>query len=235
MMTVVWTVFAGLMTFFVVSLMIDVLRTQLGFTGLLVASMLSLLSFLFCVLAVPQSMYYLERGWESTTWSKYVGTVETSTYRWVDHHHGSGRSSRRVKHLETAFVVRYTIQGRTYRSTRIRWSPDVGIEGMDCQSWPAGTDELSQKFKAGSMIDVYLDPRDPSFVVVEPGIDASMWQQFSVGIGLGLASILGLILVGRDPRLAEAFEDDDGLQDIVASSELGELREDDGAGGIDIL
>jgi len=198
MLSAVLPLFAFVMVFLGISLVLELLRSQGGIGGLLLCTGLSVGAGAVAFVIVPQSLYYAERGWESTGWERGRGTVTSSYTRMVR----SGRSSRR----ETEMIYAHTVDGHTYHSEQIHWSLDNGYPPWRYWTKASRAEALVAEHPRGQAIDVWFDPRDPSLCVLRPGLDTAVLYQLAFGMAAGLAGALSLVLVGRDERLHDLVE-----------------------------
>jgi len=153
---------------------------------------------LAATIALPQAIYYAERGWESASWERHRGTITTSYTKIV--------RSRNRSRRETRMVYSYSADGRTYEDDRIRFALGNGYPPYAYLSTASRAMTLVADHPRGSSVDVYYDPRDPSYSVLRPGLDAAVLLQLAVSLALAIVAVLGLLFAARDQRLHRLLE-----------------------------
>lgn len=126
-------------------------------------------------------IYFALLADESQSWPKVEGTVTSSNVRT---HVSVSQATEVVSDNDRTYypewVYKYTVDGQDYSSSRYALgesAPDHG-EREDAQ-------KAASAHPAGSKMDVFHDPADPSSAVLRPGSSTGSWVPLLLGLFFG--------------------------------------------------
>ena len=120
----------------------------------------------------------------SETWPSAQGTVSVSEKIRTS----NGKNMR--------FEYRYSVNGSSYRSSRVNYSQDLQVS-FAFDPWAA-----VNRYPTGSTVAVYYDPRNPRDALLEPGVAPAIKWALAAGV---VAVIFGIVLC---LRMAELYQED---------------------------
>lgn len=112
---------------------------------------------------------------KSEQWNVVKGSIDSSRAEVV--RSTGSRGSRKARLYQAVVEYSYEIDGRKYRSTRISFG------GVFASNSKRGAEEQAARYVPGSVVDVRVDPTDPTSAVLECRV-ALNWALILVGFGL---------------------------------------------------
>ncbi len=115
----------------------------------------------------------------SANYERWIGTLFPPTYavvagRVIESKVRAGNKSLYVLYVE----YKYEVNGRLYRNNRISFAPQGGSKAQVLLNL--------DHYRYGSSVQVYYDPSNPQFSVLEPESSFSRWE---IALGILLVSI----------------------------------------------
>jgi len=138
-------------------------------------------------------IYFAFLADESANWPKVEGVVSNSsvrTYTPVGQMNRAFTDSDSTYYPE--FRYTYTVDRQTYTSSRY----SLGESG---QGFPDREDaqKAASEHPAGSKVDVFYDPADPSSAVLRPGSSTGSWVPLLLGLFFGGSGLLMLRMLRK--------------------------------------
>ncbi len=138
-------------------------------------------------------IYFALLADESADWPKVEGVVASATVRT---HTSVGRMNRPFTDSDNTyypeFGYTYSVGGKSYSSSRF----SLGESAQD-YSDRQDAEKAASEHPAGSKVEVFYDPADPSSAVLRPGLSTGSWVPLLLGLFFGGSGLLLLRMLRK--------------------------------------
>jgi hypothetical protein len=125
-------------------------------------------------------------GWRSTQWPARVAMVQTSRLVEVK----SIRSGTITYHADVTY--QYNVDGVTYTGGLISYGTPSTVDREFVE------EEIATRYAPGAMLNVFVDPANPTRAVIEPGVEAMAGVRGGLGAAFVVISVWQLTMLLRD-------------------------------------